>query len=203
MVKLLVDKPNCPARDVTSIQGALHRIGGAALAKYIPLTRGFRALVDDDLYAGLSAHKWSAAIREDAVYASRTEYDNGNRRMIYMHREILGLSQGDGRQADHKNGNGLDNRRENLRACEQFKNVVNQGPRRSSRSGYRGVWWSQRDSKWTAQIRVDGRRMYAGSSESRTEAVLMRDVVALREHGEFAWLNFPAEIIEALDQALG
>ena len=81
-------------------------------ASLIPLTRGTFVIVDTNLLRILNIHKWHLSWTKGYErYAMRTE----KRKAIYMHLEIMSVP--DGMEVDHINGNGLDNRRENLRLC--------------------------------------------------------------------------------------
>ena len=149
---------------------------------------GLYATVDDADFLYLSQFSWHLKRTHGNDYARRQVCENGKFRTIYMHREILGLT--DSRQVDHKNGNGLDNRRCNLRACSHNQNQRNQKPVGGS-SKYVGVYWKKDESKWKARIKVDGREIHLGLFSNEVEAAKARDRAALRYHGEFARLNFP------------
>lgn len=83
------------------------------MAKFIYLTKGMRALVDDEDYNQLVKHYWYLHETKSTSYAARYEYSNGTRKLIYMHRAVL---QAKGRHpVDHINRNSLDNRKCNLR----------------------------------------------------------------------------------------
>ena len=71
---------------------------------------------------------------------------------IYMHRAIMGAAKGDA--VDHKNGDPLDNRKENLRIAtqqENMRNKVRKPPNCTSK--YKGVYWHRSMKKWAAEIR--------------------------------------------------
>lgn len=108
------------------------------------------ALVDAEDYERLSEHRWN---RDRKGYAKR----NGKkvvgepRRTIMMHREIMGLSPGDGVETDHINRIPLDNRKSNLRVVTHAENGQNQTPRKGGSSKYRGVCRDQ--GKWKARGR--------------------------------------------------
>lgn len=150
----------------------------------IPLTRGMVALVDDQDYERISAHKWSAAT---AGYAIRGVGSHKNSRCIYMHREILGVSADE--HVDHVDGNPLDNRRSNLRVCAHAQNMANRH-RNSNKtsSAFKGVFPSgSKRSPWRASVR----NTHLGHFTSEIEAARAYDVAALALFGEFARLNFP------------
>lgn len=159
--------------------------------KRIPLTRGMFALVDDADFERLNKHKWCAYKRPQTFYAGRsTLLPNGKWRMIYMHREILGLKFGDIRQGDHKNHNGLDNRRDKLRICTCSQNHQNGNPYRGSSSAFKGISWHKGGHKWQAFIKTDGQNIYLGCFMSEIEAAKAYDIAAKKYFGEFALTNF-------------
>jgi len=128
--------------------------------KEIPLTRGMSAIVDDDCYKILSSVKWYAAKQPDTFYACRDIRSNGKKKTLWMHRVINNTP--DGMVTDHKNGDGLDNRRENLRSVSHQDNMINCA-RRRSKNRYRGVSWHILNKVWVAQITVDRKNVYIGS----------------------------------------
>ena len=93
--------------------------------KLIALTKGKFAKVDAEDFERLSAFKWRVYSRKghDTIYAVRSQYDyeTGKTSQISMHREIMGI---EGR-IDHKNHDGLDNRKSNLRPCTHSQNMKN------------------------------------------------------------------------------
>jgi len=108
-------------------------------------------------------------------------------RLTYMHRLLTGAGRDE--QVDHENGNGIDNRRANLRICSRFENARN-ATARIGVAGYRGV--SPTYSRWAAKISVEGKKLYIGSFDTPIEAALAYDAAARKHHGSFAVLNFPA-----------
>lgn len=168
------------------------------MTKYIPLTRGYVALVDDEDYERVSQYSWKANVRRSSVYAARGQNIDGKHRTIYLHQQIVGVSVDSGVNVDHINGDTLDCRRTNLRVCTPSQNTQNQQIRNDNRSGFKGVHKHVASGKWVAQIRTNGRVSHLGSFDNAIEAALYRDVAAMRQHKQYAWLNFPAEIIEIL-----
>jgi len=152
--------------------------------RYLSLTRGKYAIVDAADYPALSKHKWFAQPTERGrtFYAARTHKG----RAVSMHRQIMKPPKA--MVVDHINGNGLDNRRCNLRICTQLQNSQNSRRRRPGKSRYRGVF--PRGDKWQAAIQHDGKPLYLGLFDSEVEAALARDRKALELAGEFAVLNF-------------
>lgn len=92
------------------------------------------------------------------------------------------------RETDHRNGNGLDNRRKNLRPCTHAQNCRNAKPRSVS-SKYKGVGWSRVHNKWRARIRVDGILKSLGVFTEEAQAARAYDRAAAEYFGEFARLN--------------
>ncbi len=157
----------------------------------IALTQGKVAIVDAADYAWLSRWKWRAQKRSRTWYAERKEKNgDGKRRTIRMHREILGLSPGDGLECDHVNRYGLDNRRSNLRIATHVQNMRNGRKRLDNKSGYIGVDWHKATGRWRAQIRANGKTLHLGLFDDKHVAARVRDEAALKHHKKFARLNF-------------
>lgn len=151
--------------------------------KKIELTQGLYALVDDKDYDWLNSWKWHASGSEKQFYACRTE----NKKLIQMHREILRCS--DDEFVDHKDGNGLNNQRENIRKCTRHENNRNKSIQKNSETGYKGV--SKSGKKYRARIMVNGKWMCLKSHLTAKDAAIAFDEAAKKHFGEFAKLNFP------------
>jgi hypothetical protein len=109
-------------------------------------------------------------------------------RTLNLHRFVLGAKKG--QYVDHKDGNGLNCTRENLRLCSQSQNNAN-NKFRLGRSGFRGVQKSH--SKWAAGICVNKKSHYLGVFDTPEDAARVYDDAAVLHFGEFARLNFPTE----------
>lgn len=157
----------------------------------IPLTKGKVAIVDV-CDAHLAKVQWYASEVSSKTstrwYAVRKVGPRGQQKMVFMHREILGLE--NGVRVDHRDHDGLNNRRSNLRAASTSQNNMN-SLRPRNRAGYRGVFESQ--GRWRAAIRIEKKRVYLGSFGSAAQAAMAYDAAALGAHGEFAVLNFSRE----------
>lgn len=154
--------------------------------KEIALTQGFVAIVDDADYEKLAAHKW---LCDRGLYAARKAphpLHEGKSYLSYMHREILGLSFGDPRKADHRDGNGLDNRRSNLRIATHSQNMWNTKVPKHNTSGMKGVSWDRVNEKWIAQIRVNKKPIWLGRHDTAESAYSAYCEAALKYFGEFA-----------------
>jgi hypothetical protein len=87
-----------------------------------------------------------------------------------MHRMLLGLRPRDGYEVDHVNGDGLDNRRENLRRVTHAQNQQNRHHQRGRTSRYRGVSWWKTRRKWTVRVKVDGVTHHGGHYDDEDTA---------------------------------
>ncbi len=155
----------------------------------IPLTKGKYAEVDASDYAALSAFSWFAersGRRSTKWYAAR----NGDGCLVRMHRQLLAVD-----EVDHVNGNGLDNRRANLRPATRQQNGANAKKWSSATSSkYKGVSWDRQHRKWSAYIHVAGLKTRLGLHTDEKVAALSYDKAAVKAFGEFARTNFPKEI---------
>lgn len=162
------------------------------------IANGRTALVDDQDYAKVACyHWWAIEVRGgQRIYAvTQVELPRGpdgrrRRRTIYMHQLITGWP-----ATDHRNHNGLDNRRRNLRRGHGLgRNQANQRPIRGGSSRFKGVHWERRRGHYFAHIKVDRRRRYLGSFGSDEEAAARAyDAAAVEAWGEYACLNFPPD----------
>lgn len=159
--------------------------------RQIPLTQGYVAIVDEEDFETLTRHSWQVVIveRSHTQYAVRSKWDAGRKSSYGMHRQILGLEHGDPRCVDHINGNGLDNRRSNLRLCTHQQNQQN----RSAKKGrdFKGVHKRKERSGFHAYIGVNGHQEYLGTYPDAISAAKAYDAAAQEYFGEFARLNFP------------
>lgn len=153
--------------------------------KLIPLTRNKFAMVDPADYEWLKDYKWHAIKVAGNYYACRKE----GGKSILMHREIMKPREGE--VVDHKNHEGLDNHRHNLRNCTQQENVWNSRPC-GARSGFKGV--TPHRDKWAAKVKYKGKTYRLGDYDDPVEAARARDHKAHELCSEFAWFNLPQEM---------
>lgn len=154
----------------------------------IELTQDKYALVDRVDYDKLSSYKWCARREGNTYYAARKE----NYKPIKMHIDILGHEEG--KIIDHINGNGLDNRRENLRFATYSENGMNRKNNANSSSKYKGVGWHKKNNNWQARITVNGKLKYLGSFQDERGAASAYNTAAEEYFGEFAQLNVIEEV---------
>ena len=155
----------------------------------IALTKGKVALVDDPDAALVAAFSWQAVLCKGRWYARAGRREGKRMIHTYMHRLLLGLPRRRP-MVDHKNGDGLDNRRENLRLATSTQNAWNMESRRGSTSRYKGVSRAKRFG-WQAQISVGGRNKHLGFFHSEEDAARVYDAKAAVLFGAYARLNFP------------
>lgn len=153
----------------------------------IPLSRGLEAIVDDADHEWLSQWKWTADLAPNGkFYAHRMVKQDSGRRKVRMH-QLLCARGPNG--VDHKNGDSLDNRRENLRPCSKSQNACNRGVQRNSTSGFKGVSRRKDNGLWAAYIKHCGKRRHLGLHETKVGAAIAYNIAAIQLHGEFAVLN--------------
>lgn len=161
------------------------------------LTKGLRTIISEHRVEELSQWKWSTRIpRLGTHYAYRSIH--GGRKHIHLHRQImesiLGRSLVRGETVDHKNGDTLDNRDENLRVASNAQQTMNRRPSWSKRSRFKGVFYQgpsrpgdfPRTKCWVARCGDT----HIGYFASEEEAAQAYDSLARERFGEFARLNF-------------
>jgi len=159
----------------------------------IQLTKGFSTVVDFE-DRDLADFKWSARLSGNTAYACRhSPWNNGKRHEIAMHRkimeEILGRQLQSREEVDHVNGNGLDNRRSNLRLATRLQNSQNIGKKRNSKNPYKGIYYYKKIGRWRARIKFNGKRIFLGSFYTPEEAYAAYCRAALELFGDFARLK--------------
>lgn len=151
--------------------------------KEIQLTKGKTALVDDCDYDNIVKYKWCATPHKNGRWYANAWVCG---RKTLMHRLILGIDiSGD---IDHRDGDGLNNRRYNLRQATRAQNNANQQVTPHT-SKFKGVCWDKNRGKWSAKIKVDGIIRNLGRYDREEDAGHAYDIAAFNVFGEFARLN--------------
>ena len=157
----------------------------------IPLTNGGVSLVDIADVELVNQHRWfrRRSNRGRTFYATSTAHVGS--RQIHMHRLILQPEPY--MQIDHKNGDGLDNRRSNIRVATQAENNRNRQVI-SGVSRYKGVSLCNgprlKSIRWMSGITYNNKTVYLGIFPNEIDAALAYDEKAKELFGEFAFLNF-------------
>lgn len=139
-------------------------------------------LIDDKNFGLINHWKWQVARNG---YATRTIYKNGRFTKLYLHTLILEPKEGF--EADHINGNKLDNRITNLRYATASQNHSNSKVYKSNRSGFKGVGFHK--GKIRSYIQVDNKHIHLGYFNNVVEAAKIYNRNAMKYFGEFAKLN--------------
>lgn len=152
--------------------------------KKIELTKGKFTLVDNDDFEWLNQYKWYYFRTKDGNEYAANRINN---KTTYMHRMILNAQKNE--YCDHINGDGLDNRRNNLRKCTNQQNGFNSKISKNNTSGYKGVTWHKQDELWQARIQKNGKDISLGTYRNKLDAARAYDKGAIKYFGEFARLN--------------
>lgn len=183
---------SCWSVDRIAALNRVDRYGGICACgdhAFSVLTRGYVTLVSPEDAEMLSKKSWNAHRSKSGGWSVTGTHAKK------LHREILGETAA-GKVVDHRSGNPFDNRRDNLRPCDNADNVKNQKLRRATTRGkkmssFKGVAFNPRNKTkpWMAQIGFDGQHRSLGSYATEREAALAYDAAARELHGEFAKTN--------------
>jgi hypothetical protein len=156
--------------------------------KTIKLKHGHEALVDDEDFEYLSQWNWSYCLKNYRESARRSTRTNGKFKTIYMHQMLL--SPRLGYMVDHKDGNALNNCKNNLRYATNSENLRNSKKHKVGTSAYKGVHWAKDKRKWVAVIADGNHRIKIGYYHEELIAALAYDIKAKEIYREFARTNF-------------
>lgn len=152
----------------------------------LELKCGHLLIIDSIDHALLDQYGWCLDKRDNTCYVKRI----GRGSTIHIHRlimeRILARNLLRTELVDHKNRNGLDNRRSNLRLVTHSQNMKNRKLQVNNSSGYRGVFWRKDAKKWQAQIKVEGRFKSLGTFTEIEDAALAYKEAAQKYYGEYA-----------------
>lgn len=151
----------------------------------IQINNGHNLIIDDKDWDILKMVNWYASKNTTGTnkyYARGHDLFTGNK--LTLHRFLLDAK--DGELVDHINGNGLDNRRCNLRICTNQQNQYNREKNSNNTSGYKGVSWCNSNKKWKSYIWVDGRNKYLGQYDTPEDAYSSYKKASKQYHKEFS-----------------
>ena len=149
----------------------------------IRLTQGKVAIIDDEDWPLIAPYKWYAKL--DRSTGRYYAYNKSHR--LIMHRLIMGAEPG--QLVDHKDRDGLNNRRGNLRFSDKYRNQMNRGKKKTSVSRYKGVSWYSKEKRWVVRFNWLGNYHYVGSFHCEKEAAQAYNDAILPLAGEHAVLN--------------
>lgn len=153
-----------------------------------------KCFIDDEDYDLIKDHTWRVNYVRGKFYALTTVCRYHQKPItIKMHRLIMGVHGSDKPHIDHKDEDGLNNQKSNLRKATFNQNVHNRGKSKRNTSGYKGVYRYKDDSpnhgRYTATIVVNRKTIFGGYFETAEDAAKKYNELAIIYHGEFAHLN--------------
>jgi hypothetical protein len=161
----------------------------------ISLSNGTLVEIDECDFELVKGYRWREQKSKNTSYAVHHYWANGTTKALLMHRMILGLTD-PSVVTDHVNGNGLDNRRINLRKASHAENMRNSKVRAHSSSGIKGVMLENpgrgEKKKWRGTVRLNGKRYrkwFISKDDAEKWCIEMRKSL----HGCFAVDARPAE----------
>lgn len=140
-------------------------------------------LIDEQDVERVAALSWSVQVVNGAFYVRNRKHE------VLLHRFLMNAAPGE--EVDHINGDGLDNRRCNLRIVTHTQNNTNKMKMARNTSGYKGVTFCRQTGRWRTFIVVNRRRINIGRYDTPEEAARAYDEVARVHHGEYGRYNFP------------
>lgn len=149
----------------------------------IILSRGKVTKIDLEDFYEVSRHKWQLSGPHNGKF-----YAMKRPSCLKLHRFIMKAQ--DGVEIDHKSGDGLDNRKSNLRIATHSQNMANRKRPSTNKTGFKGVYFSSSNRKFNATIQVNKRTKWLGKFDDPKKAAMAYDKAARIYFGEFSRTNF-------------
>ncbi len=153
----------------------------------VPLFGGHVAIVDEHDWPLIAEYHWCARKHRHTFYCVTKRQVGGRNIFLRMHRLILNAPAGV--PVDHRDHNGLNNLRANLRLCTNSQNAANRRNLTTNTSGYRGVYFHKQTGRWRASIKVDQTCIHLGVFSDPWDAACAYNRAAADIFGEFAYIN--------------
>lgn len=153
----------------------------------------FEVLIDTEDWGRVKQYRWIVECRKQSILYVKSQK---KKKTIYLHRFILGIND-KLIQVDHRYHNGLDNRKENLRKCNNSENQRNKRilKNKNHTSIYKGVFYSFTSKKYFAKIQYENKMYHLGSFKYEINAAKAYNEKAKELFGEFAYLNKIPDIL--------
>ena len=171
-----------------------YKLSDCGLYAIIDLTRGFCTSINVADLEHANKFKWRVSVQKRKDGSIRSKYaisstprSSGSRGAILLHRHLMKPPHD--LQVDHINGNGLDNRRFNLRIANKSENQQNSRTPCNNTSGNKGVFWHKNKGKWMAQIGVNGKNIYLGIFKHKCDAEAAYVKASKDIHKEFSRID--------------
>lgn len=158
----------------------------------IKVSKNDYATIDAEDAVLVRSYTWWLLTKAGLKYAYTQKRINGKQVTILLHRLVM--SADPSVRIDHRDRDGLNCQKSNLRVATQSQNMANASKHWDGSSDYIGVCWDKSKNRWLAHLGVRGRFLNLGRFRTAIEAAKVRDAAALVYFGEFANLNFPEEL---------
>lgn len=158
------------------------------MLEHIKLSNGLVARVDKTDFEAVRCFPWFAVKQGNIWYAHANVTDCQGHRILKMHRMVAGALRG--QAVDHRNGDGLDNTKGNLRLATKSQNAANGAKHKDGKSKFKGVSFDKQTGKWRAQLFAQGKRVNIGRFVLEEDAARAYDGAAKQAFGDFSRTNF-------------